>query len=31
MLLDFQTTVMLAIVAVLTILSVITLVHTDIR
>ena len=31
MLLDFQTTVMLAIVAVLTILSVITLVHSDIR
>jgi hypothetical protein len=31
MLLDFQTTVMLAIVAVLTILSVITLIHTDIR
>ena len=31
MLLDFQTTVMLAIVAVLTILSVITLTHTDIR
>jgi hypothetical protein len=31
MLLDFQTTVVLAIVAVLTILSVITLIHTDIR
>jgi hypothetical protein len=31
MLLDFQTTVMLAIVLVLTILSVITLIHTDIR
>ena len=31
MLLDFQTTVMLAIVLVLTILSVITLIHTNIR
>lgn len=31
MLLDFQATVMLAIVLVLTILSVITLIHTDIR
>jgi len=31
MLLDFQTTVILSIVAVLTILSVITLVHSDIR
>ncbi len=31
MLLDFQTTVMLAIVLVLTILNVITLIHTDIR
>jgi hypothetical protein len=31
MLLDFQTTVMLGIAAVLTILSVITLIHTDIR
>jgi|GEM_PF-5633033 len=31
MLLDFQTTAVLAIVAVLTILSVITLIHTDIR
>ena len=31
MLLDFQTTFVLAIVAVLTILSVITLIHTDIR
>jgi hypothetical protein len=31
MLLDFQTTVMLGIVAVAMILSVITLVHTDIR
>ena len=31
MLLDFQTMVLLAIVAVMTILSVITLIHTDIR
>ena len=31
MLLDFQTTVMLGIVAIAMILSVITLVHTDIR
>ncbi len=31
MLLDFQTTIMLAAVALVTILSVITLIHTDIR
>jgi hypothetical protein len=31
MLLDFQTTIMLAAVALATILSVITLIHTDIR